>query len=170
MGAIAPESEADGLIKRRGPSNQRLLEQLLGKKAAKGHIASAKAPNRSSNTQSAAQTGKLSGQALIAEDSDDEEEGRASMVASKSARGTKRAPVLKKQADNSEHANVEDAGRAVENETVEAIAVTQPRAASTDEDEVKPTKKRAVSYLDQLLAEKASKKKKKKQKVGVVGT
>lgn len=156
VGAAAPDDDQSGLIRRKGPaSNQRLLEQLLGKKAAKGHIASSRAPDRRNPAQLDAQK---PGQPLPAPvEESDEEEGRASTVSSNNARRKtgKPAPKSKKAAPQTPHAS-----------TNEQTMSVRPREASSDEEDVRPTKKRPASYLDQLLAEKASKKKKKQQQGG----
>lgn len=158
MGAIAPENELDAIIKRRGPSNQRLLEQLLGKKAAKGHIAS-KAANSRNNEQQAT---KNAPSRAVEEDSDDEEQGRASMVASKSARRKQQPPPV----PNKQNTPREESQAESDTVQFEKARSSLPKHDSSEEENPRPTKKRPASYLDQLLAEKANKKKKKKQKAG----
>ncbi|KAL1305618.1 hypothetical protein AAFC00_007219 [Neodothiora populina] len=157
VGAILPDSDQDSLVKRRGPSNQKLLEQLLGKKAANKHIAS-KTPNRFAKVQS---TTAQATKGASADDDNDEEEGRASMVASKRKRPgqkpqmTNVKPDVKDGADDKEETQTgKDGGK----------SSTPARADSSEEEDARPGKRRGGSYLDQLLAEKANKKKKKKQK------
>ncbi|GAB7356455.1 hypothetical protein MBLNU459_g7222t1 [Dothideomycetes sp. NU459] len=171
VGIDLPSSDHDSLTRRRtvGP-NERLLEQLLGKKAASRHMASSKAPRpQPSEAQQL-------GQALSKEASEsDEEEGRASMLASTSSRS--RARLAAKQAKSvALSADVEDAETKDRPPGTSQDGTTQPTsvaptpdqlardASASDDEDRKPTKKRGASYLDQLLAEKAEKKKKKKQK------
>lgn len=147
----------------------RLLEQMLGKKAANKHKASSKAPSNQQdlNQQNAQYASKK------IEESDDEEEGRASMLASTSSRkkqrpGSKPAKIAKLST------NIEDAiskgpePEAAAEDSVQASDAALPAqpardASISDDEDKKPAKKRGASYLDQLLAEKANKKKKKNQ-------
>ncbi|OBW63810.1 MAG: Proline iminopeptidase [Aureobasidium pullulans] len=143
VGASAPDTDADPLLRKRpGANNDRLLEQLLGKKAARGHRASSK-PQPAQKTPTVQKTGTDQ----LGADEDDEEEGRATMVASNSALKRK-GPVhsSRKTTATSPHLD----------------KVQEP--PSDEDDDPRPNKKRSGTYLDQLLAEKASKKKRKQQK------
>lgn len=140
---------------------------MLGKKAANKHKASSKAPSAKLDDA------QLNGHVAVwkAEESDDEEEGRASMLASTSSRKRQR-PSSKQAKVAPSSTDVEDAAsknaELQEEPTQATITVpsAQPArdASISDDEDRKPTKKRGGSYLDQLLAEKANKKKKKKQK------
>ena len=170
MGATAPTGELDGSFKRRTlTSNDKLLEQLLGKKAAKGHLASKSLPgNQQDQVKKGAERDLQN--ARQQDVSDDEEEGRAGMFKSKTGKNVKRkrsqpvpetsvevvAGLVNDHHQSSEHS--EGINARANKSTVKEVA-----AASEDEEEVRPSKKKAGSYLDQLLSEKAQKKKKKKQ-------
>ena len=153
VGAAVPDDDQDRLIRRKGPaSNQRLLEQLLGKKAAKGHIASHRAPSRAVAPILA--TSKSDhGAGGPAEDSGDDEQGRASAVTSINAR----------RKTGGASANKSKPGQTLRVPIVQSEGASTP-ALSSDEDDKAPSRKRPLSYLDQLLAEKASKKKQKTKK------
>jgi hypothetical protein len=126
------------LRKRPGANNDRLLEQLLGKKAARGHRASSK-PHPVQRTA-----------AVDAGDGDDddeeEEEGRATMVASSLALKRKKPKAV-----------------ATRKATSTTFKVDTVEPCSDEDEDSRPSSKRAASYLDQLLAEKASKKKRKQK-------
>lgn len=86
------------------------------------------------------------------------------MVASKGSRKGKRAHASTSKPTPSEaEKSLEDANAQVEEDKVTRKVQPQARANLSDDDETRPTKKRAMSYLDQLLAEKANKKKKKQK-------
>lgn len=138
---IAPEDlDMFGLRRKTtAASNDALLEQIMGRKAAKGHKASKARPDDRSRV---GQETQAKGGRVIAttQDSGDEEEGRAAMFKSKtSAKGKRR---VQKAAESGEDA----------------------RSDSEEEERRGPKRKTTVggSYLDQLLADKAHKKKKTK--------
>lgn len=138
LGASAPDQDQDLLSRKRTTaSNHRLLEQLLGKKAANGH----RPMSKPQPAQKTPPTQNTTDQTNV-NDEDDDEEGRATMVASNSA--------LKRKT-------------AVSAKTRKAPATSHADPSSDDEEDSRPTKKRAGTYLDQLLAEKASKKKRKQK-------
>ncbi|KAI5239844.1 hypothetical protein E4T43_06475 [Aureobasidium subglaciale] len=144
LGATAPDTDQDPLLRKRpGANNDRLLEQLLGKKAARGHRATSKPqpaqkplPSQPSNSDQ-----------LNADEDDEDDEGRATMVASNSA--LKRKAVAR------------PASRTAAT-TSQKASKTEPLSEDDDED-ARPSKKRSGTYLDQLLAERASKQKRKQQ-------
>jgi hypothetical protein len=143
LGASAPDADQDPLLKKRhGANYDRLLEQLLGKKGARGHRATSK-PQPGQNIPASQKT---SSDKPGVDDDDDDEEGRATMVASNSA--------LKRKGQS------QSSTRKTGN-----TSQSQPEAGpvSDDDDDPRPSKKRSGTYLDQLLAEKASKKKRKQQ-------
>ncbi|KAI4722732.1 hypothetical protein E4T48_00957 [Aureobasidium sp. EXF-10727] len=145
VGASAPDPDQDPLLKQRSGANyDRLLEQLLGKKAARGH----RATSKPQPTQTKSTLQKTASNQVDA-DEDDIEEGRATMVASNSA--------LKRKGPS--RSSTRSTG---------TMSQDQKKAepSSDDDEDTRPSKKRSGTYLDQLLAEKASKKKKKQQQKG----
>jgi len=158
VGAKVPEDELDafGLKRKSTSSVDKLLEQLLGKKAAKGHQASKARVQKETPRQDI----KDPAHDAVSED---EEEGRASMIKSKASRKRKRKPVEEPQSE--ETAVDEEPAHDVEADTV----LPTSKAVKDDSDEPEQSnrsaqsKRRGMSYMDQLLEEKARKKKKKKQ-------
>jgi hypothetical protein len=142
LGAVAPDAEDPLLKKRHGANYDRLLEQLLGKKAARGHRATSK-PQFTQNTSASAKT-TLDQSAV--DDPEDDEDGRATMVASNAA--------LKRKGPS--QSSIRKTGTTSQNQK-------KTELSSEDDDDSRPSKKRSGTYLDQLLAEKASKKKRKQQ-------
>jgi hypothetical protein len=142
LGAVAPDAEDPLLKKRHGANYDRLLEQLLGKKGARGHRATSK-PQPGQNTPVSQKT-TLDQSAV--DDLDDDEDGRATMVASKAA--------LKRKGPS--QSSTRKTGTTSQNQH-------KTELSSEDDDDSRPSKKRSGTYLDQLLAEKASKKKRKQQ-------
>ncbi|KAH7077552.1 hypothetical protein BKA63DRAFT_489121 [Paraphoma chrysanthemicola] len=171
IGGMRPKDFADGSFTRRTlTSSDKLLEQLIGKKKAKVHLA---AQQNASRLGAKPQPFKHDRPHAKKEESEDEEEGRAATFKSKRRR-TAKAKI--------EPADLED------EETRGAVSVSneeklpdgngeaQHEADSTqqkdDEDEeIPPTrapksmpsrsKPKATSYLDEILAERSKKKKKK---------
>lgn len=156
VGAPLPEKAADGSWNRTElSSNDKLRKQLLGRNYDK--VMKAAAANKASTGKSgaASQVGKAGASAgtsgLDEGSDDDEEEGRSAMVGKKRKKGNDSGmtrPVVAAE----ETSAVEQAG--VVNE-----------AGSTNEMPAKsaPTKgrKKATSYLDELLAERSKKRKKR---------
>ncbi|TKX25583.1 hypothetical protein C1H76_2233 [Elsinoe australis] len=151
VGAKAPDSDVGFGLKRKQPStsNDKLLEQLLGKKAAREHQAKM-AAQRMSKQQASSKDSPVSKAAKPTEIEDDseEEEGRASAFRSKASRKRplpRPPPTENDAADESQ--SEDEAGKATRGGKVKAA----PKAS----------KARGGTYLDQILAEKASKKRKK---------
>jgi hypothetical protein len=163
VGAPIPRDIENGTFTRRVPtSDDKLLQQLVGKKAAKAHL----------DARQASKTGaKQPGQRHVnpqaapkKEESEDEEEGRASMFKSKKRKVVKARPVeveIKKSESN--------------DDTVNGVPPLPHQAISTEiddqkaeddsgpENRKKPSKSRhqpskPASYLDQLLTERLKKK------------
>lgn len=142
VGHAVPQDIADGTFTRRAPTtNDKLLEQLIGKKRAKAHLAAKQDAERASARQQPAwqQQQQQKNEAHKVEESDDDEESRAAVITSKRQ---------KTQAEKKKR----DAGSKDE---------------SGDEIDLKPKKRvrkgRAgpTSYLDELLASRSAKKKNK---------
>ena len=79
VGGYLPKDIADGSFTRRAPtSNDKLLEQLIGKKRAKAHMAAKQEAERAAAREQPQQFHPLGRPAPAKkEESDDEEEGRA---------------------------------------------------------------------------------------------
>ena len=85
MGSAIPKDIADGSFTRRAPtSNDKLLEQLIGKKRAKAHLAAKQEAERASARQQP--TWQQKKEEKKVEESEDEEEGRAATISSKRQR------------------------------------------------------------------------------------
>lgn len=176
VGGILPKDVADGsFTKRNTISNDKLLEQLIGKKKAKAHLANKQQAERA-GPQQTPKTGRRP--APKKEESDDEEEGRAATFKSK-----RRKVVQPKQVDVSDEEAGGD-GDAVDApdtaEPKEEAVSKVPQTNDDDEDsDVPPAKAKPkslpsrgrakpTSYLDELLAERSKKKKNKSKNKNAV--
>jgi hypothetical protein len=175
VGGILPKDVADGsFTKRNTISNDKLLEQLIGKKKAKAHLANKQQAERA-GPQQAPKTGRRP--APKKEESDDEEEGRAATFKSK-----RRKVVQPKQVDvNDEEAGSDgDAVDAPDTAETKEQGIESRLPQENDEDSDVPTAKakpkslpsrgraKPTSYLDELLAERSKKKKNKSKNKGAV--
>ncbi|KAI5202810.1 hypothetical protein E4T39_04489 [Aureobasidium subglaciale] len=143
LGATAPDTDQDPLLRKRpGANNDRLLEQLLGKKAARGH----RATSKPQPAQKPLPSQPSASDQLNADEDDEDDEGRATMVASNSALKRKTAARTSSRTAAT---------------TSQKGSKTGP--SSDDDEDARPSKRRSGTYLDQLLAEKASKQKRKQQ-------
>jgi hypothetical protein len=161
---------ADGTFTRRTiTSSDKLLEQLIGKKKAKAHIAAKQHAERL-GTQPQPKQGR---QAVKKEESEDEEEGRAATFKSKRRRALNPRPdrVSEKEdvvEDDAANPGVADAA-AEESEEQEKTQALQKcdddsdQAPAAAKQKSMPSRGRAkpTSYLDELLAERSKKKKNK---------
>ena len=153
----------EGAFKRRNPgANDKLLDSLLGKRAANAHRkAQALAKNATAQPQTAAKPLVKETPKRPAQDSDsDDEGGRAAAFKSKRPRPSKPQPKIAEEAtDNDTDARVAD-------EEVKAN-VKEPSPEPPQETSTASKsggRKRPASYLDELLGQKANKKSKKKKK------
>ncbi|KAF2633796.1 hypothetical protein BU25DRAFT_436165 [Macroventuria anomochaeta] len=169
VGSAIPKDIADGSFTRRAPtSNDKLLEQLIGKKRAKAHLAAKQEAERASARQQP--TWRQKKEAKKVEESEDEEEGRAATITSKrqTANGTK--PMSKPMTVVEDKPEV--AEDRVEESSKNAETEQTPKNDSDDDIDLKPKKRvkksraKPTSYLDEILAER-SKKKKAKAKGGI---
>jgi hypothetical protein len=181
VGGILPKDVADGsFTKRTVTFSDKLLEQLLGKKKAKAHLAAKEHAERL-GAQPQPKNGRR--EAPKKEESEDEEEGRAAAFKSKRRKVGKSKPVLVSE----EEAEEEEAGAPV---TEEAGAPVTEEAPQEDQEQADapavqlskeddngqadtvpalpkskaiPSRGRAkpTSYLDEILAERSKKKKNK---------
>jgi hypothetical protein len=165
VGGILPKDVADGTFTRRTiGTNDKLLEQLIGKKKAKAHIAAKQHAER----LGAQPQPKQGRQVAKKEESEDEEEGRAATFKSKRRRVAKPKPDPVSADDGDEEAKLLVAAEEEEQKETptpqedDDLSDSGPTAAKprskNNRGRAKPT-----SYLDELLAER-SKKKNKKQK------
>lgn len=166
LGSRVVDNEESLLPTRRSAPKEKLLEQLIGKKAANAKRKE-DAHKSTSVSKHAAPKPMTNGakQQKQEEESDEEEEGRAAAFKSKKAAKPepKAKPVQDAQADTLEEGEGGDVARGgmLANK---ASALQNPETPST-QPEAKPQKRKAGgSYLDELLSQKAKKKSKKKHK------
>ena len=166
IGGIGSAAQRDdsGLPERRKlGANDRLLESLLGKRAAGAHRKGQQQGGRGSSGGLAQGASKPlvrepPKRKPVDEDSDEEEGGRAAAFTSRKVKPVKQtAQVRVTGAD-------EDAVPGAEAEDLaERTVHTLPKPAACQPTPSAVGKKRPASYLDELLAHKASKKSKKKK-------
>lgn len=171
VGGPLPKNVADGSFTKSAPtSNDKLLEQLIGKKRAKAHVAAQQQAARPVATQNTFGNNKTK---IKKDDSEDEDEGRAAAFQSKRRKpnqkskpqvtaakgGDEDEDVSKPQTESNDVEDVlessnEDAKNAANDE--EDVSVTPNSKAMPSRTKVKPK-----SFLDEILAEKSSKKSRK---------
>lgn len=154
VGAKPPPKDSSGnILKRKDPSLEALRKQLLGKNASKVAVASKHKPAPAPRQDPKSDNVRKS----VPVDDDSDDEGRGAMLGSKKKFSktwkSKTAPISAE--------NLEDADS---NAADVATAVDGPEAVTEKEVSPAPKKRKANSYLDELLAEKSKKKKKKKNK------
>ncbi|KAJ4378085.1 hypothetical protein N0V83_000916 [Neocucurbitaria cava] len=176
IGGILPKDIADGSFTRRIPtSNDKLLEQLIGKKRAKAHLAAkqeAARPNAKVQRHGKPATQRK-------DESEDEEEGRAATFKSKRRKGTEgRSVVTKKEGSDDENEDEEsrtkrleggmssegrkkEVDNAVEIKDEQTEAVEEPEGASLNKKAPSRSKAKPKSFLDEILAERSKKKNRK---------
>ena len=161
---------ADTLRRKKLSSNDKLLEQILGKKAAEAHRKSkAKLQEREININvpglgmTAIARGKQKPQqksGVRTVDSDSEEEGRSAAFKSKKLMPIKVQHDVEQLKIGVEHNDPLLHVERQSNEAAKATATLPEENAQLGE---RPTKRKAGSYLDEILAQKAKKKSKKKR-------
>ena len=174
IGSIAQHEDdglADTLRRKKLSSNDKLLEQILGKKAAAAHKKSrAELQKREVNVNvpglgmTTIARGKQKPQqkrATRQAESDSEEEGRAAAFKSKKAKPKQSQQV----ANNLEQAGIEDVKFTASADPESSIARHPPPALDygNPQSGSRAQKRQAGSYLDEILAQKAKKKSKKKR-------
>ena len=179
VGGILPKDIEDGSFTRRIPtSNDKLLEQLIGKKKAKAHLATRQDTKR---PNAKAQYGKRN--IVKKEESEDEEEGRAATFSSK----RKKAKVFTSAATKEDSDDEDEesrtkrlaAGGDYRNANAAAAASTATEVKDEDAEAHKQAgstrssknvsgrgKMKSTSFLDEILAERSIKKKKKEKGQG----
>lgn len=167
IGSLAQKDDSglpEGAFKRRNPgANDKLLDSLLGKKAANAHRkAQALAKSATAQSQEAPKPVAKEKPKRPADSDSEDEGGRAAAFKSKRAKPSKPQPKV-------QEAGVED-GAHVETETPEADVETKTAELTLQPSQDTSTavksngRKRPASYLDELLGQKANKKNKKKNK------
>ncbi|KAF1932657.1 uncharacterized protein M421DRAFT_416277 [Didymella exigua CBS 183.55] len=167
VGHAVPKDIADGSFTRRAPtSNDKLLEQLIGKKRAKAHLAAKQEAERASARQQPAWQNQQKPIVQGAEESEDEEESRAATIASRGKRNDKAKPQPKSKSVESKKKNEGTGPVEADDESNDAArSKEQPKDDSDDDIDLKPKKRvkksraKPTSYLDELLAERSKKKK-----------
>lgn len=175
LGAIVPKDVQYGTFTNRVPtSHEKLLENLIGKKAAKAHLATKQKHAAPVKPQKPVKP-------MSTKEESDEEEGRASTF--KSKRRRRAQPNLVKhnesgdEDDESKPSSVERSQPQVTEQSTNPVErdvslahgpADQSDEATLAEDQKRPpvsqpAKVKPTSYLDELLGEKAKKKKKKKK-------
>jgi hypothetical protein len=171
-------------MKRGLSSSDKLLEQLIGKKKAKAHLASKLQATRLGAQPQPKQNRR---DVMKKEDSEDEEEGRTAAFNSKKRRVAKpkQTAVKDEEHEDEEHDPVVPATDEpiIKNENEAEQVVEAPKVKEEDDQEADvlpipaPTKSipsrgkaKPVSYLDELLAERSKKKKNKAKNKGTTET
>ncbi|KAH7139283.1 hypothetical protein B0J11DRAFT_501442 [Dendryphion nanum] len=160
VGSKIPKEILDGsFTKRTMVSDDKLLQQLIGRKAAKAHLAAKQASK--SNAQLAKPAKPLN--PTKKEDSEDEEEGRTAMF------NSKRQKVVSKPSTKDANSNEEETPLNIGIPTIdenpfkdhEEHPNRDDNSAEAPVPKSRSTKKKPVSYLDEVLAKRSAKKKKK---------
>ena len=134
------------------------MQQLIGHKAAKAHLAAKQASRSGTQSTNIAKPSKPTKK----EESEDEDEGRTSMFKSKRQKKTPAPPATDPDVLDRGMSSKDD------NQEVNEPPTKNPNQGPEDDDsEPKapirkplPGKKKPVSYLDQILAERSKKKRK----------
>lgn len=167
--ANASDFPDKGALHTKLTSNDRLREQIMGKKAAQAHKKSKEMTVGRSMSAAKPQAPKLAVGAetarakTVVEDTDDEGEGRAASFKSKRSNARKAPVEAASQDENEAGAGAQDGEEDGMNFAVTENSVPINTDKAADENS-KPTKRKAASYLDELLAEKSRKKSRKKKK------
>jgi hypothetical protein len=173
VGAKIPKDIENGSFTRRVPtSDDKLLQQLIGKKAAKAHLDA-----RQASKHSAKQPGQKYSKPQATpkkEESEDEEEGRASAFKSKKRKTMRTKPVELTAGDLGIDDGVSDEIPSAPRHGMHNDASKGNTYEAADDGDAEDHKKKkpkprqettkSTSYLDQVLADRSKKKKNKKSK------
>ncbi|GAB1741016.1 hypothetical protein NU219Hw_g6268t1 [Hortaea werneckii] len=160
------EGLPDGALRRKKlASNDKLLEQILGKKAAQQKKKQDAGKNSIKASLPAKQTPAQPPKPQQPDSEEEEEEGRAAAFKSKKRKANPPVPRPAdppiRDAGTQERADPEEETQKSHNAAHDA----EPQLANEkDTDDERPAKRKTGSYLDELLSQKASKKSKKKNK------
>ncbi|KAJ6000178.1 hypothetical protein N7481_000587 [Penicillium waksmanii] len=163
IGALSPEKAADGSWNRKElSSNDILRKQLLGRnydkvmKAKEGQVKAQREKNAAAAaaTASGAPTATVAAGANLDDDDDDDDEGRAAMVGKrrKTNSSSRTVPVSSVSTSTAVNGAV---GADGDVQSANQSSAPSGKSASSRE------RKKATSYLDEILAQRASKKKKR---------
>ncbi|KAJ4993904.1 hypothetical protein SVAN01_00381 [Stagonosporopsis vannaccii] len=163
VGSPIPKDIADGTFTRRAPtSNDKLLEQLIGKKRAKAHLAAKQEAERASARQQPAWQEQQTKKKEERVESEDEEEGRAAVIAGRGrggkgpkGRGNEKVGVASEEPKGDGKSGEQIAKEEEEQEDEDDHVDLKPKKR------VKKSRPKPTSYLDELLAERSRKKKSK---------
>ncbi|EME88532.1 uncharacterized protein MYCFIDRAFT_209836 [Pseudocercospora fijiensis CIRAD86] len=163
------DSQIHLLLKKRNMSNDRLLETLIGKKAAEAKRKSQAVSKSNIASNHAAPKPVVSSSRPREDSSDDEEElGRASAFTSKRKTRDRNLPAYTVGGAHSPahvHIDAQPEDPREDLATVKALANGDQAQKEKDSgEEFKPSRRKATSYLDELLSSKKKKKKKSKGK------
>ncbi|KAI7339268.1 hypothetical protein KC315_g1313 [Hortaea werneckii] len=165
------EGLPDGALRRKKlASNDKLLEQILGKKAAQQKKKQDASKNTIKSSLPAKQAPAQPTRPQEPDSEEDEEEGRAAAFKSKKRKAN--LPISR-----STEPPIRDVGaKAKANHEEESqpnhngVHDAEPRPTKDeDTEDERPAKRKMGSYLDELLSQKASKKSKKKSKAKAAG-
>ena len=166
MAAYEYDGIADGTLQRKKLStNDKLLEQLLGKKAARAKKSNDAGKGMASGKHVAPKplTSRLKEQKIEVESEDEEEGGRAAAFKSRKRLKTVKQQPVKLGTDGEQVEGKSDEDVA-EGGSVPGLVKDEGSTPAMDsEPDERPTKRKATSYLDEVLAQKAKKSKKKKR-------
>ncbi|KIW08127.1 uncharacterized protein PV09_01061 [Verruconis gallopava] len=175
VGAAATASGAGrGVVKRKDPSLDALRRQLLGRNASKAAATAVHGGGAGAHGRKAVTSRPDGGPARRTtrgrEDSETEDEGRGALFGGKgmARRGGRGAGERQDAVGGPEPAEEagKESGDGADREGAEddALAVRPDGASAPPAAPAGPAKRRATSYLDEILAEKSAKRKKKKRK------
>lgn len=170
LGAVNQDedSELDGILKRKRTDQDKLLENLIGKKAAEARKKSQKAVagksmsmSRHAAPKSITSTASRAKVASRPQDSEDEDEemGRAATFTSRKTRDTKSPAYATVKGESPVDVDPD----AEPPDPREEPATLKELAKSEDTQETKPKKRKVGSYLDEVLGHNGKKSKKKKR-------
>ncbi|CAA9966452.1 DUF3245 domain containing protein [Pyrenophora teres f. maculata] len=169
LGGVLPKDIEDGSFTKRIPtSDDKLLQQLIGKKKAKIHIAAKQDAARPKPATKAQQYAK---QNVAKKEESDEEEGRAATFKSKRQKKKEKKEPRKVDSDDEDEesrakrlaANANNEDETKEDVIADTQVEVKPNQDDDDEAEVtqpapKRTKNKPKSFLDEILAERSKKK------------
>ena len=154
----------DAFSRRRLSPNDKLLEQLIGRKAAQAHKKSMQRGKSMSASMHAAAKPLMAHtkhQAWKEESEEDEEEGRAATFASRRTkkRVEEESTIISAEREEASDEDMPDVAHA-EPSDLEESSITVPKKAKSQ----KTSRGAPTSYLDEILAKRARKGRRKKQR------
>ncbi|KAI7201039.1 hypothetical protein KC343_g2741 [Hortaea werneckii] len=160
------EGLPDGALRRKKlASNDKLLEQILGKKAAQQKKKQDANKNSIKSSLPAKQVPMQHTRPQEPESEEEEEEGRAAAFKSKKRKAN--PPISRSTEPPIRDEGAQKSSKQEEGtrDNHDAVHATEPQPTKDeDSEDERPAKRKTGSYLDELLSQKASKKSKKKNK------